>query len=54
VRTKKEDLLMFDFFDNGQHWCRLCNVFPETVDKMLQHFHSQAHQDQVEVSLLSN
>ncbi|CAG7685930.1 unnamed protein product [Allacma fusca] len=38
----------FDFYDNGLHWCRLCNVFPETIQDMLDHFHTKEHHDQVE------
>ncbi|ODM95175.1 hypothetical protein Ocin01_11509 [Orchesella cincta] len=45
---KKSGLSPFDYFDNSQHWCRLCNVFPETVQQMLAHFHSKEHHDQIQ------
>ncbi|CAL8110856.1 unnamed protein product [Orchesella dallaii] len=45
---KKSGLTPLDFFDNGQHWCRLCNVFPATIQEMLAHFHSKEHHDQIQ------
>lgn len=43
-----QPLPSYDYFDSGQHWCRLCNVFPESVDQMLAHFHSKEHHDQIQ------
>lgn len=41
----------FDYYDNGKHWCRLCNVFPETVENLLKHYHSKEHHDQIQVRI---
>ncbi|KAH1026575.1 zinc finger matrin-type protein CG9776 isoform X1 [Dendroctonus ponderosae] len=33
------------YYDTGLHWCRACDKFPDTAKELLQHLHSNHHQD---------
>lgn len=44
---RKTSLLEPKFFDSELHWCQVCNVFPPTIKKYLQHLHEDAHAQKV-------
>lgn len=35
----------YEFFDPGNHWCRVCNIVCSNLTGMLQHLHGKKHQN---------
>jgi len=43
-KVKEEPNVNYEYFDPGNHWCRVCNQISTNIFDVFAHLHSKKHQ----------
>ncbi|XP_022117952.2 zinc finger matrin-type protein CG9776 [Pieris rapae] len=45
TQAHKQYKYNYEYYDPELHWCRICNMFPQTAKDFLKHLHTSLHQE---------